>query len=190
MVDLRCQRCDKPLTGRQTKWCSDECRKAPVLPELKSTPAERERVWDDTFLQVLAQTCNVTASAKAAGISRQHAYRTRDHDPGFAGRWDEAIAEGVDVLRATAWRLATGGITEPRTVAGERVDVKVYSERVLLRLLEAHDPMFRPGHKLEHTGTVSLRDDDYDSWLDRLEGMGVGEGSLEQRIANALNVDD
>ena len=152
-------------------------------------PKKRGPAWKAPFLEALASTCNVSAAAKIAGITRQHAYRVKDEDSDFAGAWDEAIAVAVDVLRATAWRLATG-IQEPRTVAGERELVTTYSERVLLRLLEAHDPMFRPGHKLEHSGSVSLRDEDYDAWIDKLEEMADGEGSLEQRLANTLKPDE
>ncbi|MBV9528284.1 hypothetical protein [Sphingomonas sp.] len=46
------------------------------------------------FLAALTATRNVTAAARAAGISRKSAYRLRSRPPGalFAHLWDKALA--------------------------------------------------------------------------------------------------
>ena len=54
------------------------------------TPARQQR-----FLDHLAATANVTAAAKAAGMSKQSAYwlRRQPHSWKFARAWDEALAD-------------------------------------------------------------------------------------------------
>lgn len=52
----------------------------------------------DRFLEVLAETSNVTAAAETAGIAPGTIYRLRRGDPGFARRWYAALAEGYDNL--------------------------------------------------------------------------------------------
>jgi hypothetical protein len=62
--------------------------------------------WKPTFLEAFRNSANVRASCQAAGISRQHAYRTRDRNARFAAAWKEAEDEAVDTLVATAWKRA------------------------------------------------------------------------------------
>ncbi|MBA2920109.1 hypothetical protein GON01_00205 [Sphingomonas sp. MAH-20] len=60
--------------------------------------------WSDkaeqVFLDHLAATCNVQASADAAGFSNVAVYRRRRKWPGFAERWDAALAQGYARLEA------------------------------------------------------------------------------------------
>ena len=75
----------------------------------RSTPAEGEENgvspnWPTIFLGHLAETSNVTESAKRSGINPRRAYRKRRDDPGFATGWLAALWEGythleMDVLR-------------------------------------------------------------------------------------------
>ena len=46
------------------------------------------------FLDQLRATCNVTAAAAAAGITRSGAYQKYHADRVFRGEWDSALAEG------------------------------------------------------------------------------------------------
>ena len=149
-----------------------------------------KRPWEKAFLETLAETCNVSFSARAAGIAREHAYWYRKKHADFAKDWAEAMETGVDALRLHARRLAMGEYSEPRTVAGERVDVPIYETRVLLRLLEAHDPMFRPGQQVELSGSVNMDwDRESKDFLAELSGLGVGEGSVRERLANRLQAE-
>jgi len=90
------------------------------------------------FIEALRTTCNVTASARHAGVTRAGAYKARSTSAAFRGQWDDAIAEGIDVLRAAAWERATSG----------------QSDYLLWKLLQAHDPETygHPGNRIEHTG--------------------------------------
>ena len=54
--------------------------------------------WRTYFLQALAATSNVTASAKVAGISPSRAYKARREHTGFAAEWRAALFEGYEHL--------------------------------------------------------------------------------------------
>ena len=54
--------------------------------------------WRTYFLQNLAATSNVSASAKKAGISLSRAYKTRREHADFAAAWRAALYEGYEHL--------------------------------------------------------------------------------------------
>jgi hypothetical protein len=49
---------------------------------------------EERFLDRIASSCNVAHAAAEAGFSKQAFYARRRRDPGFARRWDEALALG------------------------------------------------------------------------------------------------
>ena len=59
-------------------------------------PASRH--WRTYFLQALAATSNVTASAKQAGVSSARAYKARREHADFAAAWRAALYEGYEHL--------------------------------------------------------------------------------------------
>ena len=80
----------------------------------------------------------------------------RPDDQEFALAWDDALAEGVDGLLVEVHRRAVDGVDVPRTVAGERVDVREYSDVLLAKYIAAHRESWRSSSsKIEHAGTVS-----------------------------------
>lgn len=83
------------------------------------TDRARER-----FLEVLAESCNVSEACRRANIGRATAYEWREDDSLFAKAWAEAEAIAVDRLEQVAWDRATGGV----------------SDRMLEILLKAHRP--------------------------------------------------
>ena len=89
----------------------------------KGKPARTDRARE-LFLDTLRLSCNVSASARAAGIGRATAYQWRDADPDFAEAWKEAESEAVDSLEQVAWDRATDG----------------QSDRMLEILLKGHRP--------------------------------------------------
>lgn len=64
-------------------------------PQLIRSKGDR---WTDEaearFLDSLAATCNVTASAEATGFNTFSIYRRRRLDPAFARRWQAALEQG------------------------------------------------------------------------------------------------
>lgn len=66
------------------------------------------RRWSDAaearFLDHLAATCNVTASADAAGFTRVAIYKRRRRDSAFAERWQAALDQGYARIEALVLR--------------------------------------------------------------------------------------
>lgn len=97
--------------------------------------------WTDraraVFLQVLAESCNVSEACRRANISRSWAYVRRSEDEDFAAAWKEAEETAADRLEQVAWDRATEG----------------ESDRMLEILLKAHRPeKFVDKLRTEHTG--------------------------------------
>ncbi len=95
--------------------------------------ADRARA---TFLETLAETCNVSESARRAGIGRRTAYDWKAADPAFSVLWDDAEEVAADRLEMVAWTRATTG----------------ESDRMLEILLKAHRPRYRDKQQVELTG--------------------------------------
>ena len=108
----------------------------------------------ERFLETLRTTCNVTASAEAAGISRSRAYEIRSTDKEFAAEWLEAEEMATDALVAEARRRGVEGVDEPVYYLGQQVGkVRKYSDRMLEILLKAHRPdQFKERIANEHSG--------------------------------------
>lgn len=79
--------------GRKALPCEDSQEPATELPSLPATAG-----WRARFLEALAETSNVTASAARAGIPARTVYKYRRQDPAFAARWRAALAEGYENL--------------------------------------------------------------------------------------------
>ena len=96
----------------------------------------------DIFITTLAETCNVSESARAAGLGRTTAYEWREADAEFAAAWDEAEQTAIDKLEKVAWDRATKSDG---------------SDRMLEILLKAHRPeKYVERNKVEHTGSVPV----------------------------------
>lgn len=93
------------------------------------------------FLQVLADTANVSAAAKKIRIDRSHMYRLRGEDEEFAAAWDEAVKLGTAALEDEAVRRAKDGTLKPVFYQGVKVGtIREYSDTLLIFLLKARDP--------------------------------------------------
>ena len=65
------------------------------------------------FLDHLAETSNVSVSARRAGVSRSAVYRLRATCPAFSRGWQMAIATGYDELEFRMLKTARFGIIKP-----------------------------------------------------------------------------
>ena len=93
------------------------------------------------FLEVLAQSGNVSRAARAAGVSRGAAYAKRQREPSFAKTWDEALAEALDHLEETLMARALEGTTRPVHFQGKEIgSVQSYSDQLAMFLLKARRP--------------------------------------------------
>lgn len=66
----------------------------------------------ETFLDALAETCNIMAAAQAAGVRSQSVYELKRKDAAFAEGWRHALACGYDVLETRLVGLAIQLATE------------------------------------------------------------------------------
>lgn len=88
------------------------------------------------FLVVLAETSNVAASARAAGLPANAMYRERRRNPGFAGLWHEALCEGFARLEAEL--LSEALIAPSGNVKDATLKSRAQKYRLGLSLLAAH----------------------------------------------------
>ena len=92
------------------------------------------------FLEALARTGNVQASAYYVQLSRQSAYDLRRRDPDFARGWQAALVLARDVAEDALQERAIEGIEEPVYYHGEVVGMRRrYDSRLLLAHLARLD---------------------------------------------------
>lgn len=100
--------------------------------------------WKVPFLMQLTKMPNVSEACRVAGVTRNHAYRTRAEDAEFAAAWQEAIDESIDALEQRAFEV--GSVGQTVTYRSYTTDGKLKSERIETRveprimelLLKAH----------------------------------------------------
>lgn len=93
------------------------------------------------FLTAYAQGFpTVKSAAKKAKLGTTSHYRWMDTDEKYAQTFKRLRDERVEEFEAEAARRAVTGISVPKTVAGERVDVKEYSDALLMFILKAERP--------------------------------------------------
>jgi len=91
-------------------------------------------------LAALRKTGNISASCRAADISRTTFYNWRKNDEDFAAAVLVAMEDAVDVLEAEARRRALVG-----------------SDTLLIFLLKGAKPeVYRERHQVEHSGEVGF----------------------------------
>ena len=106
----------------------------------KARPSGRQM---DIFLDALAESSNVAASARAAGVSANAMYRERRRNPGFAARWHEALCEGFARLEAEL--LSEALIAPSGNVKDATLKSRAQKYRLGLSLLAAHRAAVRGG---------------------------------------------
>ena len=97
-------------------------------PGVRPRPAVSNH-WKPAFLHALAETSNVSQSARHARISAREAYKARREDEGFARAWHAALVEGYEHLEMEL--LA-------RLRSGEPKDGPRHDNGAALRLLALH----------------------------------------------------
>ena len=99
-------------------------------PVARPTPRNNTR-WREVFLEKLAETSNVTASAEWANVTTAQVYASRRGEPEFARKWMAALCEGYDNLELEILRrLRTG---DSKDEDGNKFDFGA-----ALRVLAAH----------------------------------------------------
>lgn len=142
---------------------------APLHP----IPEQFSRDAQADFLDCLAQSGNVLASARATGISRSTAYRMRRACPRFARLWDGALLLARPQVEAVLADRALNGVEETIYYHGEAVATRTrYDARLLLAHLARLD-------RLTHDYAASDAAAEFETGLDEL----LGEREIAFEIA-------
>jgi hypothetical protein len=115
----------------------------------KARGARPGRAQMDMFLEALAETSNVAASARAAGATGNAMYRERRRNDGFAARWHAALCEGFARLEAEL--LSEALVAPSGNVKDATLKSRAQKYRLGLALLAAHRAAVR-GAKLPGGG--------------------------------------
>ena len=124
----------------------------------------RQGGWRVVFLEVLAETSNVTASAIRANVPLQTVYKVRRADAAFAAEWLAALHHGYDMLEMEL----LGYLRDPAPT--RKMDVAA-----ALRLLAAHRETVARERALRE-------DDDEQAVLDSIDQFI--EDMRQRRLAN------
>ncbi len=125
----------------------------------------------EIYLAELRRTGRKGAARLAANISNPTLLRHRKKDLDFAEGEELALVAFKLLVEDEIKRRAIEGVSRPTTVAGKRVDVRDYSDRLLIELARAHMDEYKPHVKVdqrtEHSGSLALEAD-----LSRLDARG------------------
>lgn len=94
-----------------------------------------------TFLEHLAETANVTASAGKAKVTSSAVYRLRMKSERFREEWARALTEGLVRVRADLTADALRPISGKLSEAGFKE--RVQKQRIQMFLIQAHAPSSR-----------------------------------------------
>ena len=87
-----------------------------VKPRQDQKGQNLKQNWKFVFLEMLAETSNVTRAAEACGALPSYVYKHRREDPDFRRKWSAALLEGYEHLEMeTLQRLRFGiGPDDPK----------------------------------------------------------------------------
>jgi hypothetical protein len=107
--------------------------------------SDQERpLVQDNFLKTFALQGNVRQACFRAGISREMIYQWKLEDEAFAERYQQALDDVSDRIRAEMWRRAITGVKKPVYQGGKLVGhIQEYSDGLIALLAKAHMPEFR-----------------------------------------------
>ncbi len=170
-------------------------------PSVEVLPPERHDGWTPArqarFLRELAASHCVAGAARAAGMSRQSAYRLRNRLKGepFDIAWQAAFRMQYDALAEAALERAINGVEVPHFYKGELIHTsRRYDERATVALLALRERLVLPvrcwraeaeGLEVDDFETLVARVEHGDElWddvecVDEVEQAGEGEGESE-----------
>jgi hypothetical protein len=131
---------------RVAKRGRDREKKAGLTIVGGAMPKARKRRGNDwtrtkeaVFLTTLAETCNVTVAAEAAGVSVSGVYARRKKVAAFRAGWAEAIATAYQRLELVMLERALNG-TEKVVIRkdGSEERMREYPNQIALHLLKMH----------------------------------------------------
>lgn len=155
---------------------SEEERQALIDRTKRPGPENPGPHWRATFLQALAETSNVSASAARAKVTTARVYKQRREDAAFALKWRGALREGYDNLEIEL----LGHLRDPQPERKIEVAAAV-------RLLAAHRVTVERERALEQEEDV----DAVRASLDRfIEGIRASRAATPARLIEARREDE
>jgi hypothetical protein len=102
--------------------------------------------WEEVYFHVLSESGQKLKAAKEAKVPRTIVFRLVQADPTFAAREREALAVARDGFESEVVRRAIEGVAEarPGRSGGESITHVEYSDGLLVKILERHDPAWDP----------------------------------------------
>jgi hypothetical protein len=145
-------------------------RQALIDRTKRAGPNSPKPQWRTIFLQALAETSNVSASAAKANVTTARVYKARREEAAFAANWRAALREGYDNLEIEL----LGYLRSPDPA--RKMDVAA-----AVRLLAAHRAAVERERALEGEEDEQAVLDSIDAFL---------EGMRQRRIAHeALQIE-
>ena len=142
--------------------------------------------WGKVFLAELADTSNVTASAKKAGVCTSVAYEARRTNPEFFRRWREALCEGYDNLEMRLLQRLLEGEVKP--VAGAKRGTRLYDNATALRLLQAHRELVSQQRAVRDNEDADAVFASIDATLDKMRERSLN--AAKARVADRRRLDE
>lgn len=102
-------------------------------------PSDWTEAKAEKFIQVLADSCNVSLAARAIKRSVANVYIQRTKNAAFRAQWDQALAIGYARLEMMMLERALHGVEKAVKLSnGESRIMREYNDRVALALLRHH----------------------------------------------------
>lgn len=102
-------------------------------------PSDWTKAKAEKFIEVLADSCNVSLAARAVGRSIGNVYIQRNKDATFRAAWDQALAIGYARLEMMMLERALHGVEKVVTLKNSESKImREYNDRVALSLLRLH----------------------------------------------------
>lgn len=123
---------------------------------MRHAEPETAKHWTAAFLAALADTSNVAAAARKAGIDVSTAYNLRRRDYEFNRQWQVALCEGYDNLELELlYRLRIGELKQP---TGTKRASRSFDNATAFRLLAAHrESATRERARRDHVSADEIR---------------------------------
>ena len=141
----------------------------------------------EVYLSELRRTGRRYYALLATGVSGSCVDGHRKKDPDFAEAEEHAMHAFRLMLEEEIRRRGVEGISRPITVAGVRVDIREYSDRLLMELARSHIDEMKPhvkvDQKTEHSGSLALEAD-----LSKLDARG--RALLRELLQCEIDEDD
>ena len=121
----------------------------------------------DKFFEGIAETNNVTASSKLAGVSKTTGYRIREKYP---EEYEEAHKGYLDHLDSMFHDAVINGTWEDIVFEGRKTGERKFKQSPVLlnKLLEAKHPDYKQRQAVEMSGSLALESKSDDELLKEL----------------------